>query len=195
MGVCEDLYRCKETGRVYIRQECDDKCVRWFASCKWNGGYEADCPMKEGLALYIVDKAGNVLFQESIIKVDGYMDTVAEKIGPFSWEAISFLSDGIAKKYRLRSYEEWKAWLMADAKESGFTGYSDTWLYSNVEYGKTKKIAKYDVLGKTVYATKEKAIHGICGKRWTRYEIRSGDMLDTLDLCGFQFENNGNRLL
>ena len=34
-GVGEDLYRCKETGKVYIRQECDEEYVRWFTSEKW----------------------------------------------------------------------------------------------------------------------------------------------------------------
>lgn len=189
-GVCEDLYRCEETGKVYIRQTCDEDYVRWLTSSKWTGGYEADCPMREGLMIHIVDKAGNLLFQEHISKVDGYSWTVAEKVGPFSWEAISSISDGIAKKYRLRSYEEWEAWLIANKKNDGFIGERDTWLYANVEYGKTKKIAQFNVLGKTVYATVESAVHGICGKRWTQYELRSKDMLDTLDLCGFQFEDN-----
>lgn len=34
-GVGEDLYRCKETGKVYIRQECDEEYVRWLTSNKW----------------------------------------------------------------------------------------------------------------------------------------------------------------
>ena len=36
-GVGEDLYRCKETGKVYIRQECDEEYVRWLTSYKWIG--------------------------------------------------------------------------------------------------------------------------------------------------------------
>lgn len=78
-GVGEDLYRCKETGKVYIRQECDEEYVRWFTSEKWRGGYEASCPMREGLELRIVDKDGSLLFRESIVKAPGYSDTVAEK--------------------------------------------------------------------------------------------------------------------
>lgn len=87
-GSGEDLFRCKETGKVYIRQECDDDHVRWLTSSKWSGGYEADCPMKEGLEIRISDKAGNVLFVEKIVKEEGYDWTVAKKEAPFSWNAI-----------------------------------------------------------------------------------------------------------
>lgn len=189
-GSGEDLFRCKETGKVYIRQECDNEYVRWLTSSKWYGGYEADCPMREGLEIRISDKAGNVLFVEKIVKEEGYDWTVAKKEAQFSWEAISSIAFEVAREYGLRSYDEWKEWLMEDAKEAGFVGESDTWLYANVEYGKTEKIAKCSALGKTVYAVKECAVHSVCGKRWTRYEIQSEDMMETLDLCGFTFEHN-----
>ena len=186
-GVGEDLYRCKETGKVYIRQECDDEHVRWLTSCKWTGGYEADCPMREGLELQIVDKSGALLHRESIIKVPGYSDTVAEKIAPFSWEAIRALSDEQAKKLGLRSYYEWKEWLLSPANDMGFTGEADTWLYGRVERGNVEKIAKLTYLGKTVWATAQDEVHTVCKKRWTSYEIRSADLMEVEDLCGFKF--------
>lgn len=189
-GSGEDLFRCKETGKVYIRQECDNEYVRWLTSSKWYGGYEADCPMKEGLEIRISDKAGNTLFTEKIVKAVGYDWTVAKKEAQFSWEAISSIAFEVAREYGLRSYDEWEEWLLEDAKDAGFTGERDTWLYANVEYGKTEKIEKFAVLGKTVYAVKEGASHSVCGKRWTRYEIQSKDMMETLDLCGFTFEHN-----
>ena len=105
-GVGEDLYRCKETGKVYIRQECDEEYVRWLTSNKWIGGYEASCPMREGLELHIVGKDGSPLFRESIVKAPGYSDTVAEKIAPFSWEAIGAMAGEQAMKLRLRDYEK-----------------------------------------------------------------------------------------
>lgn len=58
-GLCEDLYRCKETGRVFIRQECDDTHVRWLTASKWREGYEADCHLREGLTLRAVDKSSS----------------------------------------------------------------------------------------------------------------------------------------
>lgn len=127
-GVGEDLYRCKETGKVYIRQECDEEYVRWFTSEKWRGGYEASCPMREGLELRIVGKDGSPLFRESIVKAPGYSDTVAEKIAPFSWEIIRALAAEQAQKLGLRSYDEWKDWLLKSAEEIGFDGEKDSLL-------------------------------------------------------------------
>ena len=171
-GVGEDLYRCKETGKVYIRQECDEEYVRWLTSNKWIGGYEASCPMREGLELHIVGKDGSPLFRESIVKAPGYSDTVAEKIAPFSWEAIGAMAGEQAMKLRLRDYYGWKEWLLKSADEVGFTGENDTWLYAKVERGPVEKVAKLSFLGKTVWLACQTERHTDCGKRWISYEIR-----------------------
>lgn len=96
--------------------------MRWLTSNKWIGGYEASCPMREGLELHIVGKDGSPLFRESIVKAPGYSDTVAEKIAPFSWEAIGAMAGEQAMKLRLRDYYGWKEWLLKSADEVGFTG-------------------------------------------------------------------------
>ncbi len=186
-GVGEDLYRCKETGKVYIRQECDEEYVRWFTSEKWRGGYEASCPMREGLELRIVDKDGSLLFRESIVKAPGYSDTVAEKIAPFSWEAIRAMAAEQAQKLGLRDYYEWRDWLLKSAEEIGFDGEKDTWLYAKVERDPVEQIAKLSYLGKTVWLTAQNETHTVCGKQWTSYEIRSADLMTIEDLCGFIF--------
>ena len=186
-GVGEDLYRCKETGKVYIRQECDEEYVRWFTSEKWRGGYEASCPMREGLELRIVGKDGWPLFRESIVKAPGYSDTVAEKIAPFGWEIIRALAAEQAQKLGLRSYDEWKDWLLKSAEEIGFDGEKDTWLYAKVERGPVEKITKLSYLGKTVWLTAQNETHTVCGKRWTSYEICSADLMTVEELCGFTF--------
>lgn len=186
-GVGEDLYRCKETGKVYIRQECDGEYVCWFTSEKWRGGYEASCPMREGLELRIVGKDESPLFRESIAKAPGYSDTVAEKTAPFSWEAIRVLADEQTQKLGLCGYYEWKEWLLKSAEETGFDGEKDTWLYAKVERDPVEKIAKLSYLGKTVWLTARNEMHTACGKRWTRYEIRSSDLTEVEDLCGFTF--------
>ena len=186
-GVGEDLYRCKETGKVYIRQECDEEYVRWLTSNKWIGGYEASCPMREGLELHIVGKDGSPLFRESIVKAPGYSDTVAEKIAPFSWEAIGAMAGEQAMKLRLRDYYGWKEWLLKSADEVGFTGENDTWLYAKVERGPVEKVAKLSFLGKTVWLACQTEWHTDCGKRWISYEIRSEDLMAVEAMCGFDF--------
>lgn len=186
-GVGEDLYRCKETGKVYIRQECDEEYVRWLTSNKWISGYEASCPMREGLELHIVGKDGSPLFRESIVKAPGYSDTVAEKIAPFSWEAIRAMADEQAQKLGLCDYYEWRDWLLKSAGEIGFDGEKDTWLYAKVERGPVEKIAKLSYLGKTVWLTAQNETHTVCGKRWTRYEIYAEDLMTVEEMCGFIF--------
>ena len=69
----------KRPGKSISGRSADDDHVRWLTSSKWSGGYEADCPMKEGLEIRISDKAGNVLFVEKIVKEEGYDWTVAKK--------------------------------------------------------------------------------------------------------------------
>lgn len=191
-GVCEDVYRCNESGKVFIRQECNETHVRWLTGSKWSGGYEADCHMKEGLLLRVVKKDGNLLFEERISQSSGVIGTWAQKKGPFSWEAINALAAKHAKQLNLHTYEEWKEWLMADAKASGYTGYGDNWLYAMSEYSQPKKIAQHDYLGKTAYAVVQECRHKACGKKWRCYEIRN-DALDTcLAICGYKFEEESN---
>ncbi len=183
----EDLYRCEESGGVYIRQECDDQYVRWLTSSKWQGGYEASCPMREGIIIRVVDRGGSTLFEETVVKADGYMDTVAEKVGAFSREAIMALEEDIRKRFDLEVYDEWKSWLMKEAEAAGYDGYCENWIY-DAEYEDPVKIAKMDFLGVSVYAVAQTAKHRKCGKSWTDYEIRTVDLSTCVAICGYVFE-------
>lgn len=186
-GSGEDLFRCKETGKVYIRQECDNEYVRWLTSSKWSGGYEADCPMKEGLEIRISDKAGNVLFVEKIVKEEGYDWTVAKKEAPFSWNAILQAATEIEKKFELKSHDEWKDWILADREAFGHSGYWENWAFGEVDYGPVEKIESLHLLGQKVLVTKQKAKHRISKKEWTDIEIRTVDLTTVLEICGYMF--------
>ena len=134
-GKYEDLYYCKNTEQVYIRQVYSNSHVRWLTASKWTGGYEADCHMKSGLIIQVADKAGNILFEEELSDAEDVTGTWAQKNGPFSWEAITGFAKEYKEKFGLSTYEEWKAWLMADAKPCGFEGYSDNWLFAMSTHG------------------------------------------------------------
>ncbi len=190
-GTYEDLYRCKETGRVYIRQKCDDEHVRWLTTSKCDGSYEADSPMRKGLVIRAVDKADTTLFVEEIVKDDGMEDTWAVKDGPFSWEAIKALSEEVRVQNGLTPYEEWKAWLLADMPEDAKV-YPDNWCFAMTDRGPVKKLARMDFLGVTVFATSQELKHSTCGKSWVIYEIRDADLTSCLALCGFKYEKEGS---
>lgn len=187
-GKCEDLYHCKETECVYIRQDCDETHVRWLTASKWTGGYEADCHMKEGLLLRAVKKDGSILFEEYLTQDSEGTGTWAQKKGPFSWEAISALAGRYTRELNLRPYEDWKEWLMADARSSGFAGCWENWLYAMNEYAEPKKITQLDYLGKTAYAIIQEGKHKVCGKKWHCYEIMNADLDICLAICGYKFE-------
>lgn len=186
----EDLYWCEETGEIYIRQPCDDQHVRWLTASKWTGGYEADCPMKSGLKMVIADKNGRTLYEELLKQEPYYMGSVAEKKAPFSYEAIKDLGKGIADNLKLISYEDWKAWLMASAEEHGYTGYYDNWLYAEVSREPMEKLDKKSCLGKTVWLTRQKITHKICGKIWTCFELWDENLEQCEEICGYVLNSN-----
>lgn len=87
-GVCEDLYRIRENGHVVVRQQMgrSDDRVRWLTASKWQGGYEADCPFKDGLMIQILDASGSVIAIESTYHTEWNGGGLADKELPFSWE-------------------------------------------------------------------------------------------------------------
>lgn len=184
----EDLYRCNENGRVYVRQRCDDDCVRWLTSVKWREGYEASAPMREGMILRIVDPRGKVLYEETLVHENGYCDTVAKKKAPFSDEAIKQQAKAVAEQANLRSYVEWKTWMMRYAREHKYTGYSENWCFAEVEYSKPRTLFNFEYLGVPAYCIAEDAVHKISGQKWTCIEIRDKSKQTVLEICGYQFE-------
>lgn len=183
----EDLYRCHENGRVYVRQRCDKENVRWLTSIKWRCGYEASGPMRSGMVLRIVDGRNKLLFEETVEHKDGYDGTVAQKKAPFSDEAIKEQAKYVAETANLRSYNEWKSWMMRSAKKHKFTGYSDHWLYSKVQYSNVRPMFNFEYLGIPAYCTATDATHEVSGQKWTCVEIRDRGKQIVLEICGYTF--------
>lgn len=82
----EDLYFCKANNRVYSRQPSngEGKIVFWYSTVKWDGGYEANCPIKEGMTFVI--SIGGKEYRETLVRDDWNSGTSALKVAPFSWE-------------------------------------------------------------------------------------------------------------
>ena len=184
----EDLYRCRENGKVYVRQQCDATHVRWLTSIKWTGGYEASGPLKAGITMRVVDGSDNVLFEERLHVEEGYGDTVADKAGGFSWEEIKKIGAKTLNLEKLRSYNEWKQWVEQTAKKYQYTGYLEDWLWWEVEYETPLVLVRSEYLGKTAYVTVQKATHKISGQTWEVFEVRDSSKLETRHICGYKFE-------
>lgn len=83
-GHGEDLYKTEETGRVLCRQERSEELTAW---CTTSGsGYEADCSVKDGMTMRVVNGKGTVIFEETTFGTIWAGHGLAEKAHPFSWE-------------------------------------------------------------------------------------------------------------
>lgn len=88
-GFGEDVYYSPERKKCYIRQTTnitDPPAVFWLTCTKWRGGYEASCPIREGITIKAIGPDGEY-FEEKIENMLPYsQDTKADKVGKFSWE-------------------------------------------------------------------------------------------------------------
>lgn len=82
----EELYRCRETKRVFIRQDLREGLVRWTTASKWSGGYEADTPLKDGLTIIVEDRCGSEIFREETYTTRWNGSGQSDKNHPFEWE-------------------------------------------------------------------------------------------------------------
>lgn len=192
----EDLFCRKETKRVYARQPANvNDIVFWTTTSKWTGGYEADCPIKAGITMQVVDKDGNVLFEEDLREDEWNGRTSAEKKGPFYREAVRDLSAKLrdeinlrGAEQRVRSYEEWKKWLVSVKNECGYKDYVDNWLHYEVEEMNSVVINTPVILGHKHKVFEITYKHKVCGKEWKEIRVSDLDQLPYGEICGYIFE-------
>lgn len=187
----EDLFVSVDNPRrVYVRQPANvDNLVFWHTSSKWQGGYEADCPIRADITMRVVDKVNKVLFEETLKPDDWNGGTSAEKKGPFSYEAIKALAAAFEKTHGLKPYEAWRDFVLQDKEVFNNTDYNDNWMYWHVEKLEQKILDKAEVLGQKCCFVAEKMRHKISGREWTSYELMDEKRECTLALCGYEFQN------
>lgn len=163
----EDLFYSPETKRVYARQRANvDDIVFWTTTSKWSQGYEADCPIREGITMRVIDYKGQACFEETLEKDTWNGGTSAEKKGPFYDEVLKAHARDAEDHYRLKTYEQWKEWLCSYQEQYGYKGYYDNWLYWEVQTVVEKEIERYELFDGPAYLYKQTMKHKICGKKW-----------------------------
>lgn len=186
----EELYRNIENKRIYVRQPANvPEIVFWLTSCKWQGGYEADCPIREGITIVVVDgKEENELFRETLVKDNWNSGTSAKKEAPFLYEATKELAREYAEQNLLAPHKKWREWLIPFKEQFGNEDYDDNWMYWDISTLKSKTIDTRSVLGKEYRIVRDDCKHNICDKEWSRfYLIEKGS--DTIEeICGYIFE-------
>ena len=188
----EDLYASVDSPKkVYVRQPANTEgLVFWLTFDKWQGGYEASAPIRADITMRVVDKKDAVLFEETLKSDYTNGDTIAEKKGPFSYEAIKELAADFEKAHGLKSYTDWRAFVLRDKDAFNNTDYNDNWLYWHVETLEQKILGKAEFLGQKCCFVEEKMKHKISGKEWTSYELMDDKKEITLALCGYEFDDS-----
>lgn len=183
----EDLFYCKDTKKVYARQPSNVKdIVFWVTTCKWTGGYEADCPIRAGITMRVVDNSGEVLFEEKLEKDAWNGGTSAKKVGEFRRESVSRICSAFATEHSLTSYEEWKKWLTEDIKKYQYKDYVDNWLYwERFELGRVV-VADACILGESYKVVRFKCRHRISGKTWKETELYDAKQEICEGICGYK---------
>lgn len=183
----EDLFYCKETKNVYARQLANvDDIVFWFTTCKWTGGYEADCHIREGITIRVADKYGEVLFEEKLEKDTWNGGTSAKKVGEFRCESINRICSTFAVEHSLTSYEEWKRWLTEDIEKYQYKDYVDNWLHwERLELGRVV-VADACILGVPHKIVRFKCRHRISGKTWEETELYDAKQEICEGICGYK---------
>lgn len=185
----EELYKGVETKRVYVRQPANvDKICFWFSSNKWQGGYEADCPIKAGIQMVVVDSSGEELFREVLEEDNWNSGTSAKRTAPFLDDAIRYYAAEKAAHLLLAPYEQWAKWLYEFSKEYGYNGYRDNWLHCEYDVLKSEVIEEIKILGKTYQLIRQECKHKICNKYWTVVFAQEKFGYECERICGYIFD-------
>lgn len=190
----EELYRGAH-GKVYVRQpaningswykgEQKGKSF-WLSSCKWQGGYEADCPLKDGLIVNVQDKYGQTIFRETLHADNSCGGTSAEQSAPFAWEIKKHIAEQFAKEYELSDYDTWKTMLCWERARHEYKGYVDNWLYCEVDTLKKKTVKRVTEYGMTFRIIEELRKHRISGTVWTEYYLVADTDEVCEEICGY----------
>ncbi len=184
----EELYRSVECpSRVYVRQPCNRKDrVLWLTSTKWQGGYEADCTLRAGITMQVVDKNGLLLFEETVEEDPRSCDSSAQKNKPFSYEQYRSACQTYAEKHNLRSHNEWRSWLLDERQAVRASESDDNWLYFETTEIQRKIIALIVIMGVPYNFVATEMKHKLCNKTWTIVELQDANR-DSMGICGYTF--------
>ena len=92
----DELFRCIENKKVYIRRCYEEPYAEWLTTTSWSGGYEPDCHIRSGVSFRLVDRKGNEVFTEKVEQIPGYWYPYAVRKGPFYTDCLRDLSQKVA---------------------------------------------------------------------------------------------------
>lgn len=179
----EDLFETvterRKGHRVYIRQECSDKdFVLWLTATKWEQGYEASSPLRGNVLVKVVDKHGKVIFEEHNGEREDGRIFPGLKLYPMSWEYIADIERAMMSKFGLKSFDEWKKWLLEKKDTVSYQGDDDSWLYSQIMTVSSSPavIFEFYLYGMSkLKVVKEAIVHKIAATAFEEFQIDAID--------------------
>lgn len=185
----EDLFKCKETGKVYVRQPGGPKGNRkrypwvcWLTGSKWTGGYEASIPIKQNVVMDVMSENGELCFSEQITNIAGECLSAF----PFSYECYREVAEECGASCQ-HSYDEWHKWICEGKPENV---YADNWIYGSLEEMEAKVPTLCgNYLGRGLYLSERLLEHRPTGKIFTCFELV--DAQETvLAICGYNYKED-----
>ena len=187
----EELYISTSGRKFYVRQPIQDTDrVLWTTASKWDGGYEADTPIKAGITIRVVSGAKRrekITHFEELMEANPETGTVsAEKKEFFLSEQLANGKKAIIKSHDLHTYDQWSRWLLNETTRYDYTGYPENWLHFGTDRLEQEQVDTLNIFGHNypVIATNWK--HSICDKTWTVYEIQDAKG-NIVELCAYQY--------
>ena len=184
----KELYRCEENGKIYCRQKVpgNDKQVRWLSTNKWRSGYEPDSPLKPGITIKVVDKRGQVVFEEVTKKTDDEEVSYAVKKHQFFSEEVKSIARREQKIRVLTEHNVFCKMICDKMQDYDYKGDRDTWFYGScVEELSEAVVATYETLRGpvSVYAIKNR--HKVTGQMFMEYILKDKKDETVFDICGY----------
>lgn len=171
-GFCRDTFVCNDCpgGKRYYNR--DTVSGTWYTTQPSGGYYENGGIVKPEIVFNILDKNGNVVCTES-----NGTDSI---FIPFD-EYINKKIKECAKKYHLKTYEEFKEYLKNNEEFQAFNGYEENWMFSpdyKEKLNDIQTVENFAYLGIEFVIQKQDIKHTLCGKTYTEYSLKTVHLED-----------------
>ena len=172
-GFCLAVFKEIGKNKYYNRHHHFDG---WYTATK--DYFESDTRVKDDVVFEIMDYNGNLLFTDSNSEPVWFLLT-ADKAKEYSAKFVSELS--------LKSYDEWKEWLLKEYGTYSDAGSRDNWLYGHLNHISYEEIDRYEYLGVKFTVFNERESHVFCGKEWRSVYIKD-EYGYCAAICGYLFD-------
>lgn len=177
-----DVFRSTDTyRRNYVRiPGKGGNTVQWGTASVHGDHVEPSEPLADGTIIQVVDSKKQVLFAETMT------GELAKTVGQSSAAYELDIARSFMQNHRLLDYEEWRKRLLSYMPEN-YAGYSDTWLYCDIERIDSELVQPVRRLGQLLYIVRVHYRHKCCPAEWQMYFLSDSEAIDCYAICGYNY--------